>query len=74
MILELTQMSTLMETEQRSKKSIQIRNKIVLPLLLIQPYVLQMINSGTDTDNQEVYEKLVVRSLYGNINASRNSA
>jgi hypothetical protein len=24
--------------------------------------------------HKEIYEKLVVRSLYGNINASRNSA
>jgi len=74
MILAITQMSTLMENEQRSKKSIQIRDEIVRPLLLIQHYALQMINSGTDIGNQEVYEKLVVRSLYGNINASRNSA
>ena len=74
MILELTQMSELMETEQRSKQSIQIRNEIVRPLLLIQHYALQMINSGADPQNMEIYEKLVVRSLYGNINASRNSA
>ena len=74
MILELTQMSELMETEQRSKQSIQIRNEIVRPLLLIQHYALQMINSGADPENLEIYEKLVVRSLYGNINASRNSA
>ena len=74
MILELTQMSELMETEQRSKQSIQIRNEIVRPLLIIQHYALQMLNSGADPENMEVYEKLVVRSLYGNINASRNSA
>lgn len=74
MILELTQMSELMETEQRSKQSIQIRNEIVRPLLIIQHYALQMLNSGADPENMEIYEKLVVRSLYGNINASRNSA
>jgi phosphoenolpyruvate carboxylase len=74
MILEVTQMTTLMEKEQRTKKSIQIRNEIVLPLLLVQHFALQMINSRADIDNQSVYEKIVVRSLYGNINASRNSA
>lgn len=74
MILEVTQLSALMENEKRSKSSIQVRDKIVSPLLLIQHYALQMLNSGTDPDNDEVYEKLVVRSLYGNINASRNSA
>lgn len=74
MLLKITKMTTLMEREQTSKKSIKIRDEIVRPLLLIQHYALQMINSGADVQNLEVYEKLVVRSLYGNINASRNSA
>ncbi|MBT8189361.1 MAG: phosphoenolpyruvate carboxylase, partial [Bacteroidia bacterium] len=74
MILKITGMSTLMEGEQVSRKSILIRDEIVRPLLLIQHYALQMLNSGADPDNHKVYEKLVVRSLYGNINASRNSS
>lgn len=74
MILELTQMKTLMATEQTTKQSILIRDEIVRPLLLIQHYALQMLNNNTDPENQEIYEKLVTRSLYGNINASRNSA
>jgi phosphoenolpyruvate carboxylase len=73
-ILKITNFSELMETEQRSKESIKIREEIVRPLLLIQHYSLQMLNLGLDKQNNEVYEKLVVRSLYGNINASRNSA
>ena len=74
LILKVTQMSSLMENEQRSRQSIFVRDEIVRPLLLVQHYALQMLNSGADPDNDEVYEKLVVRSLYGNINASRNSA
>ena len=74
MILKITQLSELMETELRSKKSIEIREEIVRPLLLIQHYALQMLNLNLDEKNKEIYEKLVVRSLYGNINASRNSA
>lgn len=74
MILQITGMKELMENELRSKRSIEIRNEIVRPLLLIQHYALQMINSGADPQNLEIYEKIVVRSLYGNINASRNSA
>jgi phosphoenolpyruvate carboxylase len=51
----------------------------VLPLLTIQQFALQQIqmlkkSKKIDTDLLKVYEKLVVRSLYGNINASRNSA
>ena len=74
MILKITNLSELMETELRSKKSIEIREEIVRPLLLIQHYALQMINTKGDEKNNDLYEKLVVRSLYGNINASRNSA
>jgi len=74
MILKVTRLSELMETESRSKKSIEIREEIVRPLLLIQHYALQMLNLNLDEKNKAIYEKLVVRSLYGNINASRNSA
>ncbi|WP_347372750.1 phosphoenolpyruvate carboxylase [Aequorivita sp. Q41] len=73
-ILKITKLTVLMETESRSKTSIEIREEIVRPLLLIQQYALQMLNLDVDTDNNQIYEKLVVRSLYGNINASRNSA
>jgi phosphoenolpyruvate carboxylase len=61
-----------MEEEPISKHSISMREKIVLPLLVIQQYALQKIADGTE--HIESYEKIVVRSLYGNINASRNSA
>ena len=63
---------TLMEEEPVSKKSIEIRERIVLPLLVIQQYALQKIEM--DSTHKPVYAKMVERSLYGNINASRNSA
>ena len=67
-----------MENEQAGKTSIQIREKIVLPLLTIQQYALLKIQnlkeSGVDNKELEVYEKMVTRSLFGNINAARNSA
>ena len=62
----------LMEKETISRESIKIRENIVLPLLVIQQYALQKI--GGQTDFKALYEKIVTRSLYGNINASRNSA
>jgi len=40
--------------------------------LVIQQYALQKIGKGSDFVAD--YEKIVTRSLYGNINASRNSA
>ena len=72
MLLKLSGMKILMEKEVISRESIKIRESIVLPLLVIQQYALQKIGAGTDF--KEEYEKIVTRSLYGNINASRNSA
>jgi len=57
--------------QSEGKASIVMREKIVLPLLTIQQYALGMLHKkGGD----EVLEKMVTRSLFGNINASRNSA
>lgn len=72
MMLELTGFQVLMEEEPLSRMSVKIREKIVLPLLSIQQYALIKIQKGEG--NRSAYEKLVMRSLFGNINASRNSA
>ena len=64
----------LMESEALSKLSINYREHIVLPLLTIQQYALQKIEETEDEKLRLVYEKMVTRSLFGNINASRNSA
>jgi phosphoenolpyruvate carboxylase len=72
MLLEISGYEELMQEEKLSKRSIELREKIVLPLICIQQYALQKI--GESVDNLDVYEKIVIRSLYGNINASRNSA
>ncbi|WP_312324133.1 phosphoenolpyruvate carboxylase, partial [Soonwooa sp.] len=72
LMLELTGFKVLMQEEPLNRKSVLIREKIVLPLLSIQQYALMQIQKNHD--NKAVYEKLVIRSLFGNINASRNSA
>lgn len=72
MLLEISGYEELMQEELVSKKSVKIREKIVLPLLTIQQYALQRIAEGSSLES--TYKKLVTRSLYGNINASRNSA
>jgi phosphoenolpyruvate carboxylase len=72
MVLLISGYRMLMEEEPVSKKSIDIRERIVLPLLVIQQYALQKIEIRSM--HKPLYEKIVERSLYGNINASRNSA
>lgn len=72
MTLLISQYDILMEEEPISRNSIEIREQIVLPLLVIQQYALQKIDQNSKYKKH--YEKIVKRSLYGNINASRNSA
>lgn len=72
MMFEITGFQMLMEEEPVTRKSVKIREKIVLPLLSIQQYAL--IKLQKEEGNREALEKLVTRSLFGNINASRNSA
>ncbi|WBV60563.1 phosphoenolpyruvate carboxylase [Chryseobacterium camelliae] len=72
MMLEVTGFTMLQEEDPLSRKSVMIREKIVLPLLSIQQYALMKIQKGEG--DLEAYGKLVTRSLFGNINASRNSA
>lgn len=78
LLLELTGYSELMEDSKAMRASIAVREKIVLPLLTIQQYALREIQhlkkEHGDPKLIEVYEKMVTRSLFGNINASRNSA
>jgi len=78
LILRLSGFKELMENEPANKASIQIREKIVLPLITIQQYALRKIKDiergEVDKKDLDVYEKMVTRSLFGNINASRNSA
>ncbi|MDA9107141.1 phosphoenolpyruvate carboxylase [Flavobacteriaceae bacterium] len=78
MILRLSGFKELMENEPANKASIQTREKIVLPLITIQQYALRKIKDierrKVPKKDLDVYEKMVTRSLFGNINASRNSA
>jgi len=79
MILKLTGFEELMENEPAGKASIKIREEIVQPLLTIQQsalmHIIEAKNSGNLSEETiELYDKMVTRSLFGNINASRNSA
>ncbi|MCP2024932.1 phosphoenolpyruvate carboxylase [Flavobacterium sp. HSC-32F16] len=79
LLLKIAGHKTLMENYPDGIASIQIRERIVLPLLTIQQYALSKINElnkqdSTDEELVKVYEKIVTRSLFGNTNASRNSA
>ena len=78
MLLKISNFKELMENEPANKLSIQTRENVVMPLITIQQYALQIvkeIESGEiDNLKKPIFEKMITRSLYGNINASRNSA
>lgn len=75
LVLELSGNKVLMEEDQPGRASILMRDKIVLPLLTIQQYALhQLKNDQIAEDLKMDYEKLITRSMFGIINAARNSA
>lgn len=79
LLLKITGYKELMENEPSGKASIDVRESIVLPLVTIQQYALRKIQhlqkqKTVDKEQVEVFEKIVTRTLYGIINASRNSA
>lgn len=79
LLLKIAGHQELMENYPDGKASIAVRESIVKPLLVIQQYALQRIyemnqDENADESLKEVYKKIVTRSLFGNINASRNSA
>jgi phosphoenolpyruvate carboxylase len=76
-ILQLSNKTELMADYPVESMSIQMRERIVLPLTTIQQYALMRIRNieehmGKDP-MKEVFEKLVVRSAFGIVNAGRNS-
>ncbi len=79
LLLKIAGHKELMENYPDGKASIDIRERIVLPLLTIQQYALLKINELSKIENPDLdliktFEKIVTRSLFGNTNASRNSA
>ncbi|MGY5351909.1 phosphoenolpyruvate carboxylase [Wenyingzhuangia sp. IMCC45533] len=79
LLLKLTGHAELMQNYPDGKASIAVRDSIVLPLLTIQQYALREVQNlskqtNPDTKRLETFEKIVTRSLFGNTNASRNSA
>lgn len=76
MILEVSGLSELMENNPMNRDSVKLRERIVLPLITIQQYALQQLRNIESGEKQyePLYRKLVLRCMFGIINAARNSA
>ncbi|MEX1188620.1 MAG: phosphoenolpyruvate carboxylase [Bacteroidia bacterium] len=75
MVKRVMEQKELMEDYPVSKVSVIQREKIVAPLVVIQQFALQALNSKEmKGEDRSVYEKLILRCMFGIINAARNAA
>lgn len=74
MLLKLAGHQSLMENYPIEKKSIAVREKIILPLVLIQHFALEKLQHILTEEQKQAYEKLAIRTVYGIVNAGRNLA
>lgn len=76
-ILKLSGKTELMSDYPVEQLSIQMRERIVLPITTIQQFAMSKIREMEEKMNdapiKETYSKLVIRSAFGIINAGRNS-
>lgn len=77
-VLKLSGKKELMEDYPVDALSVQMRERIVLPLITIQQFALAQYRAMQESRKKNellpVYEKLIIRSSFGIINAARNSA
>ena len=64
-----------MERNPHIRESIALRDGIIRPLLVIQHFALGEIERGQSKDgwDEDMLKRLVIRSMFGIINASRNA-
>jgi phosphoenolpyruvate carboxylase len=74
-VLDIAGQQSLMERNPHIKESIGLRDDIIRPLLVIQHFALGQLATGDESSKWEadVLKRLVVRSMFGIINASRNA-
>jgi phosphoenolpyruvate carboxylase len=75
-LLQISAKTDLMENYPVEKHSIQMRERIMLPLVTIQQYALTKLRAAETLSDEakNSFEKLVIRCSFGIINAGRNSA
>jgi phosphoenolpyruvate carboxylase len=74
-VLEVSGYSRLMG-DNTSRDSVKLREKIVLPLIAIQQFALMNLRMPDESSkgHEIAYQNLVIRCMFGIINAARNSA
>jgi phosphoenolpyruvate carboxylase len=75
-LLQISGKDALMADYPVELQSIQMRERIMLPLTTIQQYALTKLRETEELpdETRKAYEKLIIRCSFGIINAGRNSA
>jgi phosphoenolpyruvate carboxylase len=73
-LLEVSGQSYLMENDPINRQSINLREKLMVPLLLIQQYAIGQVKNPKNDLEKKGYEKLLLKTIPAIVNASRNSA
>lgn len=76
MVLEVSGLKELMDNNPVNRDSVKLRERIVLPLITIQQFGIQQLRNMDSSEKPyaDRYKKLVLRCMFGIINAARNSA
>jgi phosphoenolpyruvate carboxylase len=74
--LEVSGLNELMGNNPNIRQSVYLREQIVLPLIAIQQSALMNLRNLNEANkvHELRYRKLIIRSMFGIINAARNSA
>jgi phosphoenolpyruvate carboxylase len=75
-IIAVCNLPSLMDDKRAIRHSIKQREHIVLPLITMQQYALQQLRNDElkGKESEKEYRTLVLRCMFGIINAARNSA
>lgn len=75
-VLEVSGLEELLENNPAIRDSVKLREKIVLPLIAIQQFALMRLHTLSEAEKpmEFRYRKLIIRCMFGIINAARNSA
>ena len=76
-VLQISGQTELMQNHPHIRESIALRDGLIKPLLIIQHFALSEMDRMQRSPNghwdPEILKRLVVRSMYGIVNASRNA-
>ncbi len=72
-LLRISGRQKLLENDPNIRASIRLREKLILPVAVIQQWALQRIRDGVAESEEDLLEDIVIKSMAASVNASRNA-